>query len=169
MILGRYMSLVAPCNSVAFIRVHDLTCNFMWHCVTKCDLRKSYCLSVFCCSPWGSTGSRFIQKMSTSGRSSWTCRSGEPCLSKKSFMSRKSWYKIFHQPALCFLSFSFVGNTEIDVDIKRYYCKAGIKSIQVRAVLFVWFVSHPRRGEHFVLAPVLASLARQKRNTKCWM
>uniref|UniRef100_A0A8C7VK89 Extended synaptotagmin-like protein 2b n=1 Tax=Oncorhynchus mykiss TaxID=8022 RepID=A0A8C7VK89_ONCMY len=29
------------------------------------------------------------------------------------------------------LQISFVGNTEIDVDIKRYYCKAGIKSIQV--------------------------------------
>lgn len=27
--------------------------------------------------------------------------------------------------------FSFVGNTEIDVDIKKYYCRAGIKSIQV--------------------------------------
>lgn len=26
---------------------------------------------------------------------------------------------------------SFVGNTEIDVDIKKYYCRAGIKSIQV--------------------------------------
>uniref|UniRef100_A0A3Q2XX16 Extended synaptotagmin 2 n=1 Tax=Hippocampus comes TaxID=109280 RepID=A0A3Q2XX16_HIPCM len=25
----------------------------------------------------------------------------------------------------------FVGNTEIDVDIKRYYCKAGIKSVQL--------------------------------------
>lgn len=33
-----------------------------------------------------------------------------------------------------FLSLSFVGNTEIDIDIKRYYCKAGIKSIQVRNV-----------------------------------
>lgn len=30
------------------------------------------------------------------------------------------------------LPFSFVGNTEIDVDIKKYYCRAGIKSIQVR-------------------------------------
>lgn len=28
-------------------------------------------------------------------------------------------------------SCSFVGNTEIDVDIKKYYCRAGIKSIQV--------------------------------------
>uniref|UniRef100_A0AAX7VMX2 Extended synaptotagmin-like protein 2b n=1 Tax=Astatotilapia calliptera TaxID=8154 RepID=A0AAX7VMX2_ASTCA len=29
------------------------------------------------------------------------------------------------------LQISFVGNTEIEVDIKRYYCKAGIKSIQL--------------------------------------
>lgn len=35
-----------------------------------------------------------------------------------------SWYKSS-------LPFSFVGNTEIDVDIKKYYCRAGIKSIQV--------------------------------------
>ncbi|KAF3857835.1 hypothetical protein F7725_011036 [Dissostichus mawsoni] len=28
------------------------------------------------------------------------------------------------------LQISFVGNTEIDVDIKKYYCRAGIKSIQ---------------------------------------
>ncbi|XP_037549870.1 extended synaptotagmin-2-A [Nematolebias whitei] len=33
------------------------------------------------------------------------------------------------------LQISFVGNTEIDVDIKRYYCKAGIKSIQIHGVL----------------------------------
>uniref|UniRef100_A0A669ENM0 Extended synaptotagmin 2 n=1 Tax=Oreochromis niloticus TaxID=8128 RepID=A0A669ENM0_ORENI len=29
------------------------------------------------------------------------------------------------------LQISFVGNTEIDVDIKKYYCRAGIKSIQL--------------------------------------
>uniref|UniRef100_A0A674EV59 Extended synaptotagmin 2 n=1 Tax=Salmo trutta TaxID=8032 RepID=A0A674EV59_SALTR len=28
------------------------------------------------------------------------------------------------------LDISFIGNTEIDVDIKKYYCRAGIKSIQ---------------------------------------
>ncbi|XP_013868788.1 extended synaptotagmin-2 isoform X3 [Austrofundulus limnaeus] len=33
------------------------------------------------------------------------------------------------------LQISFAGNTEIDVDIKRYYCKAGIKSIQIHGVL----------------------------------
>lgn len=32
---------------------------------------------------------------------------------------------------LSFSPISFVGNTEIDVDIKKYYCRAGIKSIQV--------------------------------------
>uniref|UniRef100_A0A8C9YXM4 Extended synaptotagmin 2 n=1 Tax=Sander lucioperca TaxID=283035 RepID=A0A8C9YXM4_SANLU len=35
------------------------------------------------------------------------------------------------------LQISFVGNTEIDVDIKRYYCKAGIKSIQIHGMLRV--------------------------------
>ncbi|XP_077365537.1 extended synaptotagmin-2 isoform X2 [Festucalex cinctus] len=35
------------------------------------------------------------------------------------------------------LQISFVGNTAIDVDIKRYYCKAGIKSIQIHGVLRV--------------------------------
>ncbi|XP_077410988.1 extended synaptotagmin-2 isoform X2 [Vanacampus margaritifer] len=35
------------------------------------------------------------------------------------------------------LQISFVGNTEIDVDIKRYYCKAGIKSIQIHGLLRV--------------------------------
>ncbi|XP_041751949.1 extended synaptotagmin-2 isoform X2 [Coregonus clupeaformis] len=32
------------------------------------------------------------------------------------------------------LEISFVGNTEIDVDIKKYYCRAGIKSIQVNCI-----------------------------------
>ncbi|XP_051559944.1 extended synaptotagmin-2-like isoform X2 [Myxocyprinus asiaticus] len=32
---------------------------------------------------------------------------------------------------------SYVGNTEIDVDVKRYYCRAGIKSIQLHGVLRV--------------------------------
>ncbi|XP_076837231.1 extended synaptotagmin-2-B isoform X2 [Brachyhypopomus gauderio] len=35
------------------------------------------------------------------------------------------------------LQISFVGNTEIDVEIKKYYCKAGIKSIQLHGVLRV--------------------------------
>ncbi|XP_035284749.1 extended synaptotagmin-2-like isoform X2 [Anguilla anguilla] len=35
------------------------------------------------------------------------------------------------------LQISFVGNTEIDCDIKRYYCRAGIKSIQLHGVLRV--------------------------------
>ncbi|XP_073344662.1 extended synaptotagmin-2 [Pagrus major] len=43
------------------------------------------------------------------------------------------------------LQISFVGNTEIDVDIKRYYCKAGIKSIQMHGVLRV--VMEPLLGD----------------------
>ncbi|CAF89392.1 unnamed protein product, partial [Tetraodon nigroviridis] len=40
---------------------------------------------------------------------------------------------------------SFVGNTEIEIDIKRYYCKAGIKSIQMHGVLRV--VLEPLLGD----------------------
>ncbi|XP_029612016.1 extended synaptotagmin-2 isoform X3 [Salmo trutta] len=43
------------------------------------------------------------------------------------------------------LQISFVGNTEIDVDVKRYYCKAGIKSIQLHGVLRV--VMEPLLGD----------------------
>lgn len=43
------------------------------------------------------------------------------------------------------LQISFVGNTEIYVDIKRYYCKAGIKSIQIHGVLRV--VMEPLLGD----------------------
>uniref|UniRef100_A0A3Q3MVA6 Extended synaptotagmin-like protein 2b n=1 Tax=Labrus bergylta TaxID=56723 RepID=A0A3Q3MVA6_9LABR len=43
------------------------------------------------------------------------------------------------------LQISFVGNTEIDVDIKRYYCRAGIKSIQIHGVLRV--VMEPLLGD----------------------
>ncbi|XP_041717962.2 extended synaptotagmin-2-A isoform X2 [Coregonus clupeaformis] len=43
------------------------------------------------------------------------------------------------------LQISFVGNTEIDVDIKRYYCKAGITGIQLHGVLRV--VMEPLLGD----------------------
>ncbi|XP_051990289.1 extended synaptotagmin-2-like isoform X2 [Xyrauchen texanus] len=43
------------------------------------------------------------------------------------------------------LQISFVGNTEIDVDIKRYYCRAGIKSIQLNGVLRV--IMEPLLGD----------------------
>ncbi|XP_015210354.2 extended synaptotagmin-2 isoform X2 [Lepisosteus oculatus] len=43
------------------------------------------------------------------------------------------------------LEISFVGNTEIDVDIKRYYCRAGIKSIQLHGVMRV--VMDPLLGD----------------------
>ncbi|KAF1384229.1 hypothetical protein PFLUV_G00140550 [Perca fluviatilis] len=35
------------------------------------------------------------------------------------------------------MEISFVGNTEIDVDIKKYYCRAGIKSIQLHGTMRV--------------------------------
>ncbi|XP_024120833.1 extended synaptotagmin-2 isoform X3 [Oryzias melastigma] len=43
------------------------------------------------------------------------------------------------------LQISFVGNTEIDVDIKKYYCRAGIKSIQLYGTLRV--VMEPLLGD----------------------
>ncbi|KAM9718995.1 LOW QUALITY PROTEIN: extended synaptotagmin-2 [Menidia menidia] len=43
------------------------------------------------------------------------------------------------------LQISFVGNTEIDVDIKKYYCRAGIKSIQLHGVVRV--VMEPLLGD----------------------
>ncbi|XP_067331679.1 extended synaptotagmin-2-A-like isoform X1 [Channa argus] len=43
------------------------------------------------------------------------------------------------------LQISFVGNTEIDVDIKKYYCRAGIKSIQLDGVIRV--VMEPLLGD----------------------
>uniref|UniRef100_A0A673LT11 Extended synaptotagmin-2-like n=1 Tax=Sinocyclocheilus rhinocerous TaxID=307959 RepID=A0A673LT11_9TELE len=53
-------------------------------------------------------------------------------------------------PTKCFniylFFYSFVGNTEIDVDVKRYYCRAGIKSIQLHGVLRV------------ILEPLLGSM-----------
>ncbi|XP_048866695.1 extended synaptotagmin-2-like isoform X5 [Brienomyrus brachyistius] len=51
------------------------------------------------------------------------------------------------------LQISFVGNTEIDVDIKRYYCRAGIKSIQLHGVLRV--VMEPLLGD----MPLVGALA----------
>ncbi|XP_018612382.1 extended synaptotagmin-2-like [Scleropages formosus] len=43
------------------------------------------------------------------------------------------------------LEISFAGNTEIDVDIKRYYCRAGIKSIQLQGVVRV--IMEPLLGD----------------------
>ncbi|KAG7330610.1 hypothetical protein KOW79_006832 [Hemibagrus wyckioides] len=43
------------------------------------------------------------------------------------------------------LQISFVANTEIEMDIKRYYCKAGIKSIQLHGVMRV--VLEPLMGK----------------------
>ncbi|XP_065122451.1 extended synaptotagmin-2 isoform X1 [Paramisgurnus dabryanus] len=43
------------------------------------------------------------------------------------------------------LQINFVGNTEIDVDIKKYYCRAGIKSIQLNGLLRV--IMEPLLGD----------------------
>nr|XP_046263667.1 extended synaptotagmin-2-like isoform X2 [Scatophagus argus] len=43
------------------------------------------------------------------------------------------------------LQISFVGNTEIGVDIKKYYCRAGIKSIQLHGTMRV--VMEPLLGD----------------------
>ncbi|KAG7319663.1 hypothetical protein KOW79_016806 [Hemibagrus wyckioides] len=43
------------------------------------------------------------------------------------------------------LQISFVGNTEIDVEIKKYYCRAGITSIQLHGVLRV--IMEPLLGD----------------------
>uniref|UniRef100_A0A8C6WVL5 Extended synaptotagmin-like protein 2a n=1 Tax=Neogobius melanostomus TaxID=47308 RepID=A0A8C6WVL5_9GOBI len=43
------------------------------------------------------------------------------------------------------LEVSFVGNTEIDIDIKKFYCRAGIKNIQLHGVLRV--VMEPLLGD----------------------
>uniref|UniRef100_A0A4W5PDK4 Extended synaptotagmin 2 n=1 Tax=Hucho hucho TaxID=62062 RepID=A0A4W5PDK4_9TELE len=51
------------------------------------------------------------------------------------------------------LEISFIGNTEIDVDIKKYYCRAGIKSIQLQGVLRV--VMEPLLGD----MPLIGALA----------
>ncbi|XP_061778222.1 extended synaptotagmin-2 isoform X4 [Nerophis ophidion] len=51
------------------------------------------------------------------------------------------------------LQISFVGNTEVEVDVKRYYCKAGIKSIQIHGVLRV--LMEPLLGD----APLVGALS----------
>uniref|UniRef100_A0A1A8EM74 Extended synaptotagmin-like protein 2 n=1 Tax=Nothobranchius korthausae TaxID=1143690 RepID=A0A1A8EM74_9TELE len=51
------------------------------------------------------------------------------------------------------LQISFVGNTEIDVNIKKYYCTAGIKSIQLHGVLRV--VMEPLLG----VMPLIGALS----------
>nr|XP_057916520.1 extended synaptotagmin-2 isoform X2 [Doryrhamphus excisus] len=51
------------------------------------------------------------------------------------------------------LQISFVGNTEVEVDIKRFYCKAGIRSIQIHGVLRV--LMEPLLGD----APLVGALS----------
>ncbi|XP_041848463.1 extended synaptotagmin-2-like isoform X2 [Melanotaenia boesemani] len=52
------------------------------------------------------------------------------------------------------LQISFVGNTEIDVDIRKYYCRAGIKSIQLHGLLRV--VLDPLLGDLPLVGAVTA-------------
>ncbi|KAE8290534.1 Extended synaptotagmin-2-A [Larimichthys crocea] len=63
------------------------------------------------------------------------------------------------------LQISFVGNTSIDVDIKKYYCRAGIKSIQLHGTMRV--VMEPLLGDmpligalsvFFLKKPIQASI-----------
>lgn len=68
---------------------------------------------------------------------------------------------------LCSSSLSFVGNTEIDVDIKRYYCKAGIKSIQVRNVPIFDLLLHADKGTVF-FAPLMASAVAVRKEVWAW-
>lgn len=60
---------------------------------------------------------------------------------------------------------SFVGNTEIEIDIKRYYCKAGIKSIQVRRAPVSCFQvsSGPRASPCRRIPPVSRAAAKRGR------
>lgn len=71
----------------------------------RCSGRNVSC--VLCCSPSGSTGSRFIQKMWIRGRSLWTCRSGEP-------------NRIFHVQC-CFHTFLLIVSFEHTKPDMKYY------------------------------------------------
>ncbi|XP_063777986.1 extended synaptotagmin-2 isoform X2 [Pseudophryne corroboree] len=51
------------------------------------------------------------------------------------------------------LQISFVGNTEIDLEIKRYFCKAGVKSIQLHGTLRV--ILEPLLGD----IPIIGALS----------
>lgn len=80
----------------------------------------------------------------------WVCDSGSSRLTLCSSSSR-----------------SFVGNTEIDVDIKRYYCKAGIKSIQVRNVPIFDLLLHADKGTVF-FAPLMVSAVAVRKEVWAW-
>ncbi|XP_075068211.1 extended synaptotagmin-2 isoform X2 [Mixophyes fleayi] len=51
------------------------------------------------------------------------------------------------------LQISFVGNTEIDLEIKRYFCKAGVKSIQLHGTIRV--ILEPLIGD----IPIIGALS----------
>lgn len=62
----------------------------------------------------------------------WKCKisSSQLCVIV-GLQHKGSPFSVIHVWAFVLCS-SFVGNTEVEIDVKRYYCKAGIKSIQVR-------------------------------------
>ncbi|XP_072010071.1 extended synaptotagmin-2 isoform X2 [Engystomops pustulosus] len=51
------------------------------------------------------------------------------------------------------LQISFVGNTEIDLEIKRYFCKAGVKSIQLHGTIRV--ILEPLLGD----VPIIGAIS----------
>ncbi|MGH0164953.1 UNVERIFIED_CONTAM: hypothetical protein FKN15_048361 [Acipenser sinensis] len=50
------------------------------------------------------------------------------------------------------LQISFVGNTEIDVEIKKYFCSAGVKSIQLNGTMRV--ILEPLIGDMPIIGAV---------------
>lgn len=63
-----------------------------------------------------------------------------------------------------------MGNTEIDVDIKRYYCKAGIKSVQVQRVPIYFFphlLLHADKGT-VLLAGLVLSAVTVRKEVRTW-
>uniref|UniRef100_A0A8C2PXR7 Extended synaptotagmin-like protein 2a n=1 Tax=Cyprinus carpio TaxID=7962 RepID=A0A8C2PXR7_CYPCA len=56
------------------------------------------------------------------------------------------------------LQISFVGNTEIDVDIKKYYCRAGIKSIQLLDINWTGLTNiHHTSCNHIIMSDIIYS------------
>ncbi|KAI3374205.1 hypothetical protein L3Q82_006064 [Scortum barcoo] len=64
------------------------------------------------------------------------------------------------------LQISFVGNTEIDVDIKKYYCRAGIKSIQLHGTMRV--VMDPLLGDMPLIGALSVFFLKKPLSGKVW-
>ncbi|XP_043919366.1 extended synaptotagmin-2-like [Protopterus annectens] len=70
------------------------------------------------------------------------------------------------------LQISFVGNSEIDMEVKRYFCRAGIKSIQIHGTMRV--ILEPLIGDmpligalslFFLRKPIFLSMVRNSQQT----